>query len=421
MEDKVGKIWMERCGEFIREHRSDDVRRLALQAGRYPDVDMPFVLQQIAGWQVARTKLPSWAAVEDICYPPHISMEQCSSEQTAQYKASLMSRISGDSEVLVDLTGGFGVDFSYMSCGFQRAVYVERQEQLCEVARHNFRLLQLENSEVVCGDGEEYLHQIPAGMRVCIYLDPARRDLQGKKTYAISDCTPDVLTLKDELLQKASCVMVKLSPMLDWHKAVDDLGDVREVHIVSVGNECKELLVVLGACGTGQEETVVVPEDAVRVYCVNILGNGRMEMFEFKYPSGVSTAGESGFAFSGEHAGLFLYEPNASLMKAGCFAELARCYAVQPVSRSSHLFVSDHLVNDIPCRKFQISAVSTMNKKQLKTALQGLTKANIAVRNFPLSVAELRKRLKLADGGDIYVFATTDQTGEHVLLFSKKV
>ena len=391
---------------FIREHRLDDVRQLALQADRYPDIDMPKALQQIAGWQTARTKLPEWAAVDGILYPPRLSMEQCSSEATAKYKVSIPNLSLGEGS-LVDLTGGFGVDFSYMARGFQKAVYVEQQPHLCEVARHNFRLLGLKHAEVVCGDGVEYLKNMrhPASL---IYLDPARRDVNGMKTYAIGDCTPDVAALKDLLLEKAQMVMVKLSPMLDWHKAIDDLVEVCQVHIVSVDNECKELLLVMAAGW----------KDKTLVKCVNILSNGQTDIFSFDYPS-VTTSPIPMAKEVGE--GLCLYEPNASLMKAGCFAELAAQYGVLPLGNSSHLFVSPEWIADFPGRKFQIEDVTSLNKKELKQALGELRKANITVRNFPLSVAELRKRLKLSDGGDTYIFATTLGEKDHVLLITKQI
>ena len=266
------------------------MRLLALQGKRYPDVDMAFALQQIAGWQTARKKIPSWAAIEGIVYPPHLSMEQCSSEQTARYKAGIVSRCSTswyevrgaryensieglDSNLvprtshhaprnIVDLTGGLGVDFAFLAqammpaqssvcCGSAAATatYVERQPHLCEAASHNFALLGLTQAEVVCADATDYLHQMPPAY--LIYIDPARRDTKGARTYAISDCTPNVLEIEQELLDKGEWVLLKLSPMLDWHKAVNDLntvGDVvREVHIVSVDNECKELLLLLSA------------------------------------------------------------------------------------------------------------------------------------------------------------------------------
>jgi 16S rRNA G966 N2-methylase RsmD len=394
--------------EFIREHRNDDVRQLALQAARYPNIDMQQALQQIAGWQTACTKLPEWAATDGIVYPPRLSMEQCSSEATAKYKAKVLDP---SPSTVIDLTGGFGVDFSYMARGFQKAVYVERQPHLCEAARHNFQLLGLENTEVVCGDGVEYLKNLPSPFHPpsprTIFLDPARRDENGKKTYAISDCTPDVVALKDLLLEKAGRVMIKLSPMLDWHKAVDDLGEVVEVHIVSVDNECKELLLVLAKN----------PAAPLRVVCANIKHDTETELFEF-FPSNDSL---SNSLFPALRERDFLYEPNASIMKAGCFAEVAHRFGVQPTGSNSHLFLSPQFIPDFPGRKFQIEQVTSMNKKELKHVIGGLTKANITVRNFPLSVAELRKRLKLADGGDTYIFATTLGEKDHVLLITKQI
>ena len=394
--------------EFIREHRHDDVRQLALQAARYPDIDMQQALQQIAGWQTACTKLPEWASTDGIIYPPRLSMEQCSSEATAKYKAKVLDP---SPSTIIDLTGGFGVDFSYMARSFQKAVYVERQPHLCEAARHNFQLLGLEKAEVVCGDGVEYLKNLPSPFHPpsprTIYLDPARRDENGKKTYAISDCTPDVVALKDLLLEKARRVMIKLSPMLDWHKAVDDLGEVVEVHIVSVDNECKELLLVLAKN----------PAAPLRVVCANIRHDTETELFEF-FPSNDNLSIP---LFPTLRERDFLYEPNASIMKAGCFAEVAHCFGVQPTGCNSHLFLSPQFIPDFPGRKFQIEQVTSMNKKELKHAIGGLTKANITVRNFPLSVAELRKRLKLADGGDTYIFATTLGEKDHVLLITKQI
>ncbi|MFZ2457269.1 MAG: SAM-dependent methyltransferase, partial [Bifidobacterium adolescentis] len=236
---------------FAEAHRNEDVRDLALKTKRTADLDLPAALDQIAGWQIARNKLPQWAACADIVYPAHISMEQCSSQFTAQYKAEIARRLlrslpqsagqTANDVTMTDLTGGFGVDFSYLARGFGHATYVERQSHLCELAAHNMAALGLTQAQVVCGDGVEYLRAMePAQL---IYIDPARRDEHGARTYAIEDCTPDVLALRDLLLAKARYVMIKLSPMLDWRKAVDDFaGTVAEVHIVSTGNECKELL-----------------------------------------------------------------------------------------------------------------------------------------------------------------------------------
>ena len=387
--------------DFVRQNREGDIRQLALKGAGGKDVDLAWALDQISGWQTARSKLPQWAATEGLIYPPHLSMEQCSSELTAKYKAEVVEReiknasptVEDLEGTLIDLTGGFGVDFSYMARSFRQAVYVERNPQLCEIARHNFQLLGLANAGIVCGDGVEYLESLPSPNThhpspLTIYLDPARRDTHGQKT-------------------------IKLSPMLDWHKAVEDLVSVSGVHIVSVDNECKELLMVLR--GTVGKDSAT---RATRVCCVNLLSRGGIEEFDFE---DIGSSAIHSSPIGEVRRGLFLYEPNASLMKAGCFAELAARFGVHPIAPNSHLFVSESLKEDFPGRRFQITAVSSMNRKTLKEHLRGISKANIAVRNFPLSVAELRKRLKLADGGDVYLFATTTGDKEHLLLFSKKV
>ena len=395
--------------EFIREYRERDIRQLALQANRFPDVDMPYALDQIQGWQIARRKLPKWAACDGVIFPPHLSMEQCSSEPTAQYKLNLAMEWAervGHASRMTDLTGGFGVDFSFTSCAFAAATYVERNEQLCHIVEHNLPLLGLNNATVVCADAVEYLSTVEP--QTMLFLDPARRDEHGAKTVLLADCTPDVVQLLPKLLEKSRFTMLKLSPMLDWHKAVDDLqGAVREVHIVSVGGECKELLLVLS--------TVV--ESELKVYCADLsTASGSSSLFVYTPGSSAPVANST---FNIQHS-TFLHEPNASIMKAGCFDELAAAYGVSPVSRNSHLFLSDEPVEDFPGRSFVVERVTTMNKGELRKALVGIEKANIATRNFPLTVAELRKRLKIKDGGDVYIFATTTAEGEHLLLISRK-
>ena len=502
--------------EFIQEYREKDTRQLALQSARFPDVDMPYALDQIKGWQTARRKLPTWAACDGIVYPPHLSMEQCSSEPTAQYKLNLamewscriessefrvesseegvesselrvesserevesselrvensegevnnfssgqpatlnsqlstlnpqpatlnsqLSTLNCHASRMTDLTGGFGVDFSFTSCAFASATYVERNAQLCHMVEHNLPLLGIDNAKVVCADAVDYLSTLD--MQTMIFLDPARRDQHGAKTVMLADCTPDVVQLLPQLLKKSRFTMLKLSPMLDWHKAVEDLqGTVREVHIVSVGGECKELLLVLS------EEI----ESELKVFCADLEAGGSGEAGLSGGSSSSSCSGLSSEPSSPSHpstpslsASLFVYapgascpapnsklktqnskflhEPNASIMKAGCFDELAAAYGVSPVSRNSHLFLSAEPVDGFPGRSFSIERVTTLNKRELRQALAGIEKANIATRNFPLSVAELRKRLKLKDGGDVYIFATTTAEDEHLLLISHK-
>ena len=387
--------------DFIHEHAEADVRQLALQGTKNPEVDLSFALEQIAGRQKAKTKLPSWAAVDGIVYPPHLSMEQCSSEQTARYKAL----IAGKGALIVDLTAGFGVDMAFMSQGFQKAVHVEQQAPLCAISSENFKLLGLNHIEVICVDGIDYLHQLEHAD--LIFLDPARRDDHGARTYGIADCTPNVLELRDELFEKADRVMLKLSPMLDWRKAVEDLGHVNEVHIVSVDNECKELLLILSK-----------EEKPLKLFCVN-----NNQVFD-----GVTggrffcdTARDVTKEPSPCYTPHFLFEPNASIMKAGCFTLLEQRFGVAQLDKNSHLFVSDSDISDFPGRRFIIEKTTSMNKRELKAALDGINRANITVRNFPLSVAELRKRLKLKDGGDHYLFATTVAGNQHQLFLCRKI
>lgn len=393
---------------FISEHADADVRQLALRGCKEPEVDLPLALQQIQGRQTARQKIPSWAAIDGIVYPVHLSMEQCSSEATARYKALVAGRLlqtkvahgldkcPGDT-LLIDLTGGLGVDCAFMSEAFDKTLYVEQDRDLCAVAAANFRTLG-KDVTTVCGDGTDYLHQTTHA--TLLYIDPARRDTHGGRTYDIADCTPNVLALRDELLRKADIVMLKLSPMLDWRKAVNDLGKkhVSEVHIVSVQNECKELLIVM------QEEC-----DETAVFCVNDQQVFRPDTVQGDVPSHIEIK-----------EGSFLYEPNSSVMKSGCFKEVAIRYGVSPLAPNSHLFISSTPTEDFPGRRFQISAISSMNKSEIKAKIAHLHQANLTVRNFPLSVAELRKRLKISEGGSNYIFATTLADGRHVLLICLK-
>ena len=379
--------------EFIRIHANEDVRQLAFLGKKLPEVDMAYALDQIAGRQKARTKIPSWAAIDGIVYPPHISMEQCSSEQTARYKA----QIAGKGAKMVDLTAGFGVDMAFMSDGFKEAVHVEQQPQLCAISSENYKRLGMHHIQVVCSDGVEFLHQMEHAD--LIFIDPARRDQHGGRTYGIADCTPNVLEIIDEMLEKADRVMIKLSPMLDWQKAVSDVGHVSEVHIVSVGNECKELLLIV-------EKT----EAPLKIYCIN-------DDSIFSY----TLNDEIGDFCEKPTSPAYLYEPNASVMKAGCFDLISKRFGISQPDANSHLFISDKAIENFPGRGFVIDRICTMNKRELKEALTGIDKANIATRNFPLSVADLRKRLKLKDGGEVYIFATTDAKKGHLLMVCRKI
>lgn len=403
---------------FAQAHREDDVHRLALSAKPQPGVDLSAALQQVAGYQRAKTKLPDWARVKGIIFPPQLSLEQCSSEVTAQYKGRVVEdfwkkTFGEEPQTMVDLTGGFGVDFHYLSLCFPQAVYVEQNEALCQVAQHNFTCLGHTSTEVVNTTAEGWLSQ---GRRVQLaFLDPARRNVAGGKTVLMEDCTPSIIELLPNLFACAQTIMLKLSPMLDHHLAIKQLTEagakVHEVHITGVKNECKELLFIL----TKDERT--------RAQCAM---NNNMVL--------TATDGKVSFSttLKQEHdtplpifaepltANLWLHEPHAALMKLGCFSVMSRQWQVAALSVHSHLFLSKEEISQFPGRSFQIKSVCSFNKKELKTALGSLRQANIATRNFPMSVAALRQKLRLKEGGDTYIFATTSAEGNHLLLICER-
>lgn len=418
---------------FVRDHRHENPQQLALAARRFPDVDMPAAIRQIEGWQTARTKLPTLAANDDIVYPTRLSMEQCSSELTATYKqllaASLRKRWQKETEelkpfCLTDLTGGFGVDTLFLARAFDHATYVERNETLCHIAQHNFDLLCRGHIDVLCSEAEAHLQDMEH--TAVIFADPARRDARGGRTFAIADCTPDICALLPLLRQKARWTLVKLSPMLDWHKAVADLRQVEQVHIVAVDGECKELLLLI--------DSKQPPTNAPTVTCADL--SRKLLPDNAHDATGTDLSDKiSGQAitFSAEETemtmmdtqtpvkGHFLYEPHAAIMKSGCFAALCRRFALKAVAQDSHLFVAETPISNFPGRAFVVDDVATMNKRELKAFLTDsqqapIRQANVAVRHFPLTAAELQRRLKVADGGNHYIFGTTTHNSTHLLL-----
>ena len=411
--------------EFISKNKDADVRSLALR--KAPEgVHLSFCLEQIEGYQLAKKKLPTWAAKfeeylhSDFLFPPHLSMEQCSSEATAIYKKGIVDRLGVTS--LTDLTGGFGVDFSYMARGLNSATYVERQEVLCERARHNMPLLGVPNATVIKADCEEYLSNLPAARRdACqsknsnlnskhlFFLDPARRDNCGRKVYGIGDCTPDVSVLQDKLLDMADYVLLKLSPMLDITQALKALHNVTEVHVVSLKGECKELLLLM------RKETVTQPT----YYCVNLDTDD--EMFVCGLEKDTVDIADA------VAAGMTLHEPNASIMKAGVQDIFGQRYGLRKLHPMSNLFVgagpssiNSHHSSVIPARSFIIISIYDFSKQSLKALQRDVPKANITIRNFPSAVADLRKRLKIKEGGNEYLFVTTLADSSHAILHCQR-
>jgi len=385
---------------FFLQHRNDDVRQLALQAGRYPDVDMNAELQQIDGWQRSRIKLPLWHRTEGVLYPVHLSMEQCSSERTARYKASIVE--AGGR--MTDLTAGFGVDATMMGQKFGHLTYVEQNEDLCRIARNNLPLLGVRDYDVVCGDATEVIGQLPP--QDLIFIDPARRDANGGRVVGIGDCSPDVGQMQDILLEKAQTVLIKLSPMLDISMIERELKHVSEIHVVSADNECKEVLVMLRRGFDG----------CPKVVCANLKGDMTDDLFAFTHEEEMTAQ-----CHYTSEVGKYVFEPNASVMKAGGFRCVAQKWQLSKLHPNSHLYTGNEDVKDFPGRRFEVEASSNLNKKELRQMLSGITQANITVRNFPMSVAELRKRLKLRDGGGLYILATTLSDDSRILLFTRKL
>jgi 16S rRNA G966 N2-methylase RsmD len=385
--------------QFIREHLTDDVAQLALHADSFSGlkINFPRVLRQIAGRQQTRDKIPSWYFNDDIVYPLRLSLEQSSSETTAQYKTSLLF-----GNTFVDITGGFGVDTAFIATHFTRVSYVEKQVELAKIARHNFTVLGLSHINVYPIDGIDYLQSINSAD--WIYIDPSRRSESGKKQMLIEDCEPNLITVQDTLLEKADKILIKLSPMLDINAALKVLKKVSEVHVVSVDNECKELLFLLN------KNQSIEP----LITCVNFRKNGELQKLSFR----ISEEKNSAIHYTAEIK-KYLYEPNASLMKAGFYKGIALRYCLEKLHPDSHLYTSSELVSDFPGRIFQVESELPTNKKELKKALKDIKKANITLRNFPISTAELRKQLKVKEGGEIFLFATTLTGGKHVILKCK--
>ena len=379
--------------QFIRENLNADVPTLALKKAPV-GTDVSLALRQIAARQLLQKKAPQWADNEELLFPAHLSLEQCSSEAAARYKASLLQGHS-----LADLTGGLGVDTYYLSRRFQQTDYVERQSELCELARHNFSVLNAD-IQVWNETAEDYLRRCES--KDCLFIDPARRDEHGHKTVSIADCTPDVTAIQDMLLETAPTVIVKLSPMLDISKALEELRHVKEVHVVAVANECKELDFVLERGFQGEPQLV----------CVNLLT--RQPEVRFMLGDENSCQGHLADGISN-----YLYEPNPAVMKAGCFKWLTERYGVRKLHKNSNLYTSERLVPDFPGRVFEVEGWAPYNKKVKQVLLSDVEKASVAVRNFPLTVAELRKVLKIGDGDETYLFATTLK-GEHKVVIRTK-
>lgn len=386
---------------FIRAHQDDDLERLLLSASRYSSVDVPFAVDQIRARRRIREKLPTWFANERLIFPSRLSVEQCSSERTADYKCRLVA----PADVVCDLTGGLGVDSYFLSRQAARVIYIERFEDYCAAAQANFQALRADNIEVRRGDAVRMVDEMEAVD--CFYVDPARRGEGDKRLFALADCEPDLPALLPALWRKAPRVIAKLSPMADLKKTLEALPATVAIHILSVRNECKELLFEM------EREAQV---ESPRIECVNFRADGEEERFVYSWMD--EAAASVSFAPA---VAAYLYEPNASILKAGAFKRLALDWDVRPLHANSHLYTSPAARTDFPGRVFRVVSFMPFNNKLCKTLRRTIPQANITVRNFPLSVKELRAKTRIAEGGDRYLFATTMADGARALILAAKL
>ena len=389
----------EAARRYVAAHLHDDPAHLALQARRYPGLPVPELVRQIQARQKARAKLPAWASNPELIFPPTLSVEQASSARTAAFKAGLVDGVR-----LADLTGGFGADSAAFAARVAQVDYVECNPALAEVVRYNFGQLGIDNVVVHAADAVAFLkgslHHYD-----WLYLDPARRDTAARRIFLLRDCEPDVVKLLPLLLHKADKVLLKTSPMLDIEHAVQGLGHVRRLWVVAVDNEVKEVLYELG------QEPAVDPER----YALNLRRDGSQQEFR------LNRAREARATPRYAEAQQYLYEPNAAVLKAGAFRSIGTAFELLKLHQHSHLYTSDVLRADFPGRVFKILAVEKADGAALKVHLDPEARAHVTARNFPDSVADFRRRTGIREGGEVYLFATTDLRGRPVVLVCEKL
>ena len=379
--------------DFIQEHADAKLDELLFKASKFPDIPMKLAVEQIEARTKAKTKLPTWWATEGLIFPSKISMEQCSSEETAEFKATLFSGKS-----MVDLTGGTAVDAYAFSKKFKKVIAVEPNAKLVEMGQHNFKMLGAENVDFIQSTAEDYLKQShPVAL---IYVDPSRRDEANSRQVLLSDSLPDVIELLPQLQALSQNILIKASPMISIKSTIAELGASIDVHVVAVKNEVKEVLFELSDSATG------------KISSVNLTG-AEVQSWSYLLHDEETTSAKYSTPRN------YLYEPNAAIMKGGGYLSFGNAFGLAKLHPHSHLYTSEERIDNFPGRVFEVFEVLPYKPKQLKRSL-GLTKANIAVRNFPLSVQQIREQLKIKDGGEAYLFATTFVDGSKRLIICRK-
>ena len=393
--------------QFIREHRTDDVRKLAL-ASHPKNIDLQYALTQISGWQAAKSKLPLWADTDGIIYPKHLSMEQCTSQHIAQYKASQVENLLGPGFRMADFTGGFGVDCFYISRSAANTCYNEMSSELCDIARNNFKILERPDIAVTCGSAEDFIKTCNTDTLGLIYIDPARRGNAGQKLISISECQPDAVALQDDLLRVSHYVMLKLSPMLDISRALTEMHHVSRIMVIGLEGECKEITLLLQR-GFNAEPTITA---------VDINSNGKPEMTVSSTKSADNALPLPIVLPEQLRPGTFISEPSAPYMKSALFRTIAARTGTALLHPDTHLFWSVKKPENFPGRTFKLEGIIPFDKRSLSTLIK--TQANLSVRNFPETAPQLQKSLKLKDGGTRYLIATTLSDSKRVLLNLQK-
>ena len=392
--------------KFIYDHSKDDLPELLLSASRYKDVDVKMAVGQIKARVGIKDKLTLWYNNDRLFFPSVLAVEQCSSEITAMYK----QRFVQSEDCLCDLTGGLGVDTYFFSQKANSVIYVEKNEKYCDAAIYNLSILGVSNVRVINGDAIAIVtgNDFRISDANVYYIDPARRGEGNKRMFAVGDCEPDIVKIWSLLLEKRCDIIVKLSPMLDVTQVMNQLPDICELHIISVKNDCKELLVVARAFSPEKSEVCIT--------CVNYISDGEEQIFRF-YLSNERSATVS----YATNVNRYLYEPNSSILKAGAYKSVGLHYGIKKIHTSSHLYTSDSFFPSFPGRIFEVTSVIPFSSRMCRDLCIEIPRANITVRNFPLSVEELRKRTRIVDGGDIYLFATTLSDSKKVIIRCHKV
>lgn len=380
--------------DFINANLNEDISKLLLNGISFSEIEAKDIIKQIEAKKSSKKKLPTWFNSKNIYFPNKLNIEQTSSEVTANYKANL---VSGNS--LIDLTGGFGVDAYYFSKRIKNVIHCEINKSLSEIVKHNYKTLNINTIECLNENGIEALKHIDRPFD-WIYIDPSRRDDTKKKVFLLSECIPNIKTFQGLFLKYANNVMIKTSPLLDIKATLNDLKQIKELHVIALENEVKELLWVL--------ERDCKTEFIIKT--VNLTKQSKQE-FEFSFENESNEIAE----YTGPIA--YLYEPNAAILKAGAFNSVSTQLNIPKLHKHSHLYTSNTLI-DFPGRRFKIEKSIPFNKKIF--AKEKISKANVTTRNFPISVGEIRKKLKIKDGGDIYLFFTTDLNNIKIILVCVK-